>query len=188
MSTIWVVLISVGATLLFLGVIGLVWYSTSQLKKASEITKNQTPTLSASPSASPSSKAPVEEPAQIAENFQKSIFDTFSGSSIDLTKAKSYLTQELQAKVDDTKESYWDLHNVYIVAGPCRISTEELDKTSTTATAQVSAEWGIGTCNITSMQPEFQYKMVNDNGQWKISQIVPLHPDTEGQENVPRGF
>lgn len=188
-STIWIVLISVGATLLVLGIVLLVWWSISQVKRASEIVTNQSPTSAPTQSATPQAKTPTEEPTQVAENFQKSIFDSLPGSSINLTKAKSYLTTALQAKVNDTKESYWDLHNEYIAAGPCRIGVEELDKTSTAATVQISAEWGMpDTCNTTPMQPEFQYKMVNDNGQWKISEIVPLHPDTEGQENVPRGF
>jgi len=191
-SSIWIIVLSVMATLVILGIVALVWFSISQLKKASEITKNQTsvPTSTPNPNSTTQSvKTPIEEPTQVAENFLKSIFDTFSGASVNLTKANGYLTSNLQAKVNDTEESYWDLHNVYIAAGPCRISVEQLDKSSTTATVRINAEWGeTTTCNITPMRPEFEYKMINDNGQWKISEIVPLNPDVEGQENVPRDF
>lgn len=190
MSTIWIILISIGGTLLILGIIVLVWYCVSTMRKISETSGSQTtPTALIQDQGSEATvKTPSEEPAQVAENFLNSIFDSL-GAGLNLSKANNYLTSDLQAKVNGSKESYWDIHNVYIAAGPCRVGVEQLDKSASAATVRIDAEWGIpDSCNITPMRPEFHYKMTNVDGQWKISEIVPLNPDTEGQENVPRGF
>lgn len=189
LSTIWIILLTAGITLVVLGTIALVWYSISNLKKAENINSNRTSTQKTTTTETPSTKTPSEEPTQVVEGFDKSIFDSLSGSSINLTKAKNYLISDLQAKVNDTKESYWDIHNSYIAAGPCRISVEQIDKTETTATVQMSAEWGLpNSCNILEMSPAYKYILTNINGEWKISSILPNNPDQPGQENIPRGF
>lgn len=188
LAAIWIVLITLGATLLILGIIALAWYGTSQLNKAKELTKNQTTATKTPKKENNTStavpKKPTEEAVVAAENFLMSIFDTFPESKIDLTKAKTYLSSDLQSKVNNTKESYWDLHG-YIHSGPCRILINELEKNDTTARIQISAEWGTQTCNITDPLPYYIYKMSNVNGSWKITEIEQLVKD---EVQVPRDF
>jgi len=121
----------------------------------------------------------------VAENFIKSIFSTLPGSSVNLTKAKKYLSTTLQSRVDNTKESYWDLHG-YIHSGPCSVSTSEISKTDTSAVIEIATEWG-ETCVGGLAEPYYRYKMSVSNGQWVIDEIEQLK-SSEGQEQVPRGF
>lgn len=178
LATIWIVLISVGGTIIILGVVLLFIYGVKLVKNAAE-----TGTPAEQSQSQKEDVSPLWEPKTVAHDFLTSIFDTVNGGAINLTAANSYLASNLKSKVNNTKESYWDLHG-YIHSGPCRISEEETSQTSTTATVKISAEWG-DTCNIIPMEPYYTYHMIIEDGEWKITQIDQL---TSYEEQVPRDF
>lgn len=185
-STIWIIVLSVVATLFIVGLIATLWYFNDKIDKLESLPADNTKTVTAVTKASTAvAKVPSETPVQAAENFFKSIFDSFPGSKVDLSKAKKYLGVNLIDKVKDTKESYWDLHG-YIQSGPCSASTSEISKSDNSATVEITTEWG-KTCVGGLAEPYYRYKMSNLEGRWVIDEIEQLK-SFEGQEQVPRDF
>jgi len=185
-STVWVVIITAGVTIIIMGAIVLIWYLMGRVDDLEKKSPSQTKTVTTAKTAAAKAVTPSETAVKAGENFLKAIFDTFPGSSVDLTKAKKYLSSDLKSKVNDTKESYWDLHG-YIHSGPCSASVSEIEKTNTTATVEVSTEWG-EKCYVGVEEPYYRYKMSVANGQWIIDEIEQLKPANENTEMVPRDF
>jgi len=187
LNTIWVVVICTGVALLIIGLVLTIWFGYRYFNSKITIMENSATTSKQTITPSTATQTQIistESPAQAAENFIKSIFSTFPGSSVNLAKAKKYLSTTLRSKVNDTKESYWDLHG-YIHSGPCSVSTAEISKTDTSAVVEITTEWG-ETC-IGLAEPYFRYKMSLANGQWVIDEIEQLK-SSEEQEQVPRDF
>ena len=176
-----------GIVIVTIVIILAVWLGFRYVNKKIDTLDNSTTTKEESTTPPPESDttvAPTETPAQAADNFLKSIFATFPGSSIDLAKADTYLSPDLKAKVNTTKESYWDLHG-YIHSGPCSVAVSEISSSSTEAEVEVTTEWG-ETC-MGMAEPYCHYKMSVSNGQWIITEIEELR-DSSNMEQVPRDF
>jgi len=183
-STIWIVIIclviAVVTVVLALGI----WLGFRYLNNKIDTSDNSTTTEKQS-TTSETTATPAENPEQVASNFLKSIFTTFPGSSIDLTKAYAYLSPSLQANVNTTKESYWDLHG-YIHTGPCSVAVDEVSSTDSTAVVEITTEWGFECVGMA--EPYYNYKMSLSGNQWIITEIEQLKPAIPGTEQVPRDF
>jgi len=184
-KTTLIVIITVVITLIVVGIILGAWFGVGYFKKRiDELEKNttsQTPT-STEPTAT-TQAVPSESASVAAENFIKSIFDTFPSSAVDLTTANKYLSAALKSQVNSTKESYWDLHG-YIHSGPCSVSVAEISNNGTTAVEEITTEWGESCIGLA--EPYYRYHLSAIDGQWVITQIEQLKP-SDG-EQVPRDF
>lgn len=185
-KTTLIVVITVIITLIVIGLILGVWFGVRYFQnRIDELEKDSSsPTSTQSESTAETKPAiPSETPAVAAENFIKSIFDTFPGSSVNLATANKYLSSALKSQVNSTKESYWDLHG-YIHSGPCSVAVTEISNTGTTAVEEITTEWGESCIGLA--EPYYRYHLSAVNGQWEITQIEQLKP-SDG-EQVPRDF